>query len=72
MSEEQRGEHRQRDSESLLIMGAFLIVLAVLVLFGVTVEEGMPALVSAVAGIVLLGIGLGAVFLGLRFRKRTR
>jgi len=73
MPEDRRDQHTRRDGESLIIMGSFFAVLALLVLVGTFFEaQEMAMAVSLVAGGLLLLIGIGAVLFGLRLRRRSR
>jgi len=59
--------HSKRDSESLLMLGGFLVLLSLPVLVGTAFAETSRAMiVNAVAGLTLLAIGAGFV---LRSRK---
>lgn len=62
---------RQRDALSLLMVGGFFALLALLVLVGTwwTLERPRAAAVNVVAGMLLLGIGLGMMAAGRRLRK---
>lgn len=66
-------DHTKRDSESFLILGAFLAFLAVLVLLAAVFQApGHARVVNFGAGFVLLAIGLAKVLWGLALRKRAR
>lgn len=66
-------EDRDRDALSLLLVGSFFAVLAVLVLIGTwwTLERPRAAWVNVVSGALLMAIGLGMVAMGLRMRRRA-
>lgn len=63
-------ESRRRDALSLLLVGGFFALLAVLVLIGTwwTLEKPRAAAVNVVSGLVLLAIGLGMVGAGVHLR----
>lgn len=65
--------HTQRDAETFLILGGFVILLGLPVTLGTLWESNFHAqVVNAVAGLVLLGIG-GAMFAwGLMLRARHK
>jgi len=67
-------EQFDRDGISLLMMGAFFSVLAVLVLIGTFWALGQfrAAVVNFTAGAILLGIGLTLLGVGKRFRAKAR
>lgn len=68
--EDQRLSHRRRDAEALSIIGAFLSILAALVLVGVIMHrDGAGMKVGVVAGILLLVIGFVTVGIGLRLKR---
>lgn len=86
MSEKQHGEmHRidsakntgdnlkRRDAELYILLGAFLVVLGLPVIFGTwySVHGGLmrAALVNMIAGLSLVGMGGGAIFYGLAIQK---
>ena len=72
MPDDRRQEHTRRDSESLVIIGSFFSLLAILVLIGTAWEEkGVGMGVAIAAGAILLLVGLAAVFIGLRLKKRS-
>jgi hypothetical protein len=66
-------EHRDRDSSSLLVLGSFFIVMAVFVFLGILWEnvQSFQAVVSFVAGAVLLAVGVSMFEVGRRWRRRT-
>ncbi|MBN1344708.1 MAG: hypothetical protein JXQ73_18595 [Phycisphaerae bacterium] len=62
--------HRRRDAEAMTIIGGFLAILAALVLIGVVWnDEGLSLRVGIGAGALLMAVGLGGVFLGMRLRR---
>ena len=73
MSDKQpRDEHTQRDGETLIALGIFMVVLALPVIMGTMwAEEAMQTVVCLASGIILLGIGLGFIFRGKSTLKRT-
>ena len=68
-AEETRQSHRRRDAEAITIIGAFFAVLALLVLIGVLVHRSEGMAVGVCAGSLLLLIGLGSVWTGMRWRR---
>ena len=61
MSEKQN-DHSKRDSETLFLLGIFIVVLAVPVLIGTAfADTGRAMVVNAVAGVVLLITGVGFI-----------
>lgn len=70
MPDDQQQSHRRRDAEALTIIGAFFAVLAVMVLIGVVwFDRGDSLAVGAGAGLLLLVIGLGGVYVGRRLKR---
>ena len=64
-------DHTRRDSETQIVLGAFVSVIALPVLVGTFWAETPHArIVNIVAGLVLLGIGLGMVAWGFRTKKK--
>ena len=60
----------QRDSETQMALGVFIFVLSLPVLLGTLWADGMHArVVNIVAGVVLLGIGVG--LFGYGWSRRT-
>lgn len=74
MSQGQRNQHRQRDAASLLVMGGFFMLLAILVLQGGFWARGLtfPSIVNLAAGAVLFLVGLGMYEIGRRWRRGSR
>jgi hypothetical protein len=65
VSEQQHDHHTKRDAETLFVLGLFVTVLAVPVLIGtIWAQTGIQTVVNLVAGIILLGIGVGMVLRG--------
>ena len=64
MTEKPAGhQHTRRDAEVLLVLGIFLVVLAVPVLVGTFWAEGAAQVfVNIVAGIIVGGIGVAMIF----------
>ena len=72
-SEQTKIEHTKRESESLTIVGGFLIYLSVIVLIAAFMQApGHARWVNLGASLVLMCIGLGMVFGGRRLRRRVR
>lgn len=66
-------EFDQRDSESFRMLGAFLIVLASIVILAAVFQDPSAArVINAIAGFVLVGIGGAMTWWGLRLRRRAR
>ncbi|MCK4967381.1 hypothetical protein KAS50_10120 [bacterium] len=58
-------DHNELEFQSLQLMGLFLGVFGIIMIFAVIFPETMQGkLTNLVVGIVLLGIGLGAVLKG--------
>ena len=71
MSEEQKDTHTQRDGETLLALGIFLVVLGLPVMVGTLwADTSIQRIVCALAGIVIFGIGAAMAFHGKRVLKR--
>lgn len=71
MPDDARESHRKRDAESLTIIGAFFALMAFLVLIGVVWHDrGVGLAVGIVAGLILMAVGVGAVLLGVRIKRR--
>ena len=59
------GRHTKRDAEILLVLGIFLVVLAVPVLIGTIWAEGaVPMLINVAAGLIVGGIGVAMILRG--------
>ncbi|HRK35253.1 MAG TPA: hypothetical protein PLJ47_11720 [Candidatus Hydrogenedentes bacterium] len=66
-------DHTKRDSETFLMLGGFLAILATIVLIATIVQDpGHARVVNGVAGIVLFLIGAGMFLWGYRLRGRIR
>lgn len=67
-------EQRQRDAVSLLMLGAFFSVLAVLVLVGTywTVGRTHAMVVNLGAGVTLLAVGLAMLWAGRRVQALSK
>lgn len=65
---------REREALSLLMLGAFFSILALLVEIGSAWAVARPhaLVVNVVAGLILLAVGLAMLALGWRFHKRAR
>ena len=62
--------HSRRDAETFLVLGAFMTLLALVVLAGIFFEpEAHAMIVNAVAGLVLLAVGVGFCVRGLQIKK---
>ena len=64
-------DHARRDGDGLVVMGVFIALLAMADLVGMfwtTASE--DRIVTLAAGFILLAIGIGAVWLGRRLRRR--
>lgn len=78
MHEDQQPDHMQidhtkRDSESFLILGGFLSILATLVLIATLFEsQGHSRIVNLAAGLTLMAIGLGMAARGYVLRHRGK
>lgn len=70
--ETHESEARQRDALSLLMVGGFFALLAVMVLIGTwwTLERPRAAAVNVASGLLLLVIGLGMIAVGRAMRRR--
>lgn len=63
--------HTRRDAETLMLLGGFLMFLAVPVMIGsFWADEAFATVVNLVAGLVLGGIGAG-MFLRGRWHRKT-
>lgn len=64
-------DSRLRDAWSLLMVGGFFALLALLVLVGTwwTLERPRAAAVNVVAGLLLMAIGLGMIAAGRHLRR---
>ncbi len=63
--------HPHRDAETLMMLGGFMAILAVPVLFGTFFDESSRAIiVNVAAGTLLLAIGVGFFLRGRAKRKR--
>jgi len=71
LPEHTKSENRSRDASSLLLLGTFFTVLAVLVLLGTlwTLDRPRPMVVNLVAGGLLLAIGLMTLIGSWRLRN---
>lgn len=67
------GEHVHRDTETLMALGIFMTVMSLPVLVA-TIWAGPPfdQVVNFVAGLTLLGIGLGMLYKGRTALRRFR
>jgi len=66
-------DHTQRDSETFLMLGGFLAILATIVLIATVVQDpGHARVVNGVAGAVLFLIGAGMFLWGMNLRRRLR
>lgn len=67
-------ELKLRDAETQIVLGIFVSVLAIPVLIGTFWSDVQPhaGIVNFVAGLVLLGVGLGLLLFGTRARKRIK
>lgn len=64
--------YTKREAETQMVLGIFLSVIAVPVLIGTLwADTGHAMVVNAVAGIVLLGIGIGLAVWGRITAKKT-
>ena len=72
-SQETKDDHTSRDSETLRMLGAFLAILACIVLIAAVFQDpGHARIVNAAAGVVLFGLGAGMFLIGLKLRRRAR
>ncbi len=74
MPDDRRAEYRSRDAASLLMIGGFVVLLAVLVLLGSFAAGGAQLaaaarIVNLAAGVVLLLIGIALVLVSRRLRR---
>jgi hypothetical protein len=66
-------DHNQRDSESFRMLGAFLIVLASIVLLATVFQDpGHARVINFIAGLVLVGLGAAMTWWGLTLRRRVQ
>lgn len=67
---EQHAKFAKRDAETQIVLGSFVAFIAVPVLIGTLWADKLSArVVNVVAGLVLLGIGLGIALYGLKRRR---
>jgi hypothetical protein len=72
-TEELVREHAKRDSESFLLLGSFLFLLAFIVLLAtIPQESGHARVINFCAGLVLSGIGLSMASWGWVLRRRGK
>ena len=74
MPDDRHAEYRGRDAASLVIIGGFFVLLAVLVLLGSFAAGGAEVesaarIVNLAAGVILLLIGIALVFVSRRLRR---
>jgi hypothetical protein len=68
-----RAKHAQRDAETLMLLGGFLLLLSVPVMIGsFWADDGFTVAVNLAAGLVLGGVGLGLFLRGRWYRKKLR
>jgi cell division protein FtsW (lipid II flippase) len=73
MSDDLRKSHKLRDAEAFAIIGAFFMVLATIVLFGVIRNDtGTSLLVGVLAGLLLMLVGAAGVVFGIRIKRSLR
>jgi len=73
MPEDKKDSHRRLDSAAFGLIGTFFVIMAILVIFGVVInDEGLALGVGICAGVLFLLIGVGGVTLGLRFRRESK
>jgi len=66
-------EMMKRDGETYMAVGLFVVALAVPVLIATFwATRGHAAVVNVIAGLILLGVGSGAVFYGRKLFKRSK
>ena len=66
-------DHTKRDSETFLMLGGFLDILAAIVMLATVVQDpGHARIVKGVAGLVLFLIGAAMFVWGLTLRRRLR
>jgi hypothetical protein len=66
-------EHWKRDSESFLMLGSFLFILAFIVLLAtIPQESGHARVINFCAGLLLAGIGVSMASWGWVLRKRSQ
>ena len=69
--EDRKQELRHRDAETQLALGIFVIVISIPVLLGtIWADRSHAAVVNVIAGSVLLVIGVGLAYFGMRSRAR--
>lgn len=72
-TEEQKRYQKHRDSESFLLLGTVMSLLAIIVLLATIPQESGPArVINFCSGLVLLGIGGGMAWWGWVLRRRNR
>ena len=70
-AESVREQHTQRDAETQTVIGVFVIVMAIPVLIGtVWAEKTHAMIVNAIAGLVLLTVGVVIFKLGRRTARK--
>ena len=71
---EEKQQPTKRDMETVLIIGVFLVFFALATLMGPVMEEiGFRGkVVNTVAGLVLMGFGLGALYWAYSMKKRIK
>ena len=70
---EEQHQPTKRDMETVLIIGVFLVFFALATLLGSFWEMSFRArFVNTVAGLVLMGFGLGALYWSYRMKKRIK
>lgn len=70
---EQAHQYTKREAETQMVLGIFLSVIAIPVLIGTFwAETGRAMVVNAVAGVVLLAIGIGLAIWGRVTSKKVQ
>ena len=72
-TQETKDDHKQRDSETLRMLGGFLSILACIVLIAAVFQDpGHARVVNATAGIVLFALGAAMFVYGRKLRNSLR
>lgn len=70
---ERKADLSKRDAETQLALGLFVIIIALPVLAGTFWADRIhAAVVNVIAGLVLMGVGVGLAYFGARARARMK